>query len=101
MAIGLWLGRSIMSRMSRGLPRKFELSNRATGSMMGVLLGWYLFENLKTFPYYLTYFNQVAGGPKGGYLYVVDSNVDWGQDAKRLADYERFPSGQRIPVRAL
>lgn len=52
-----------------------------------LLLGWYLFENLKVFPYYLTYFNQVAGGPKGGYLYVVDSNVDWGQDAKRLADW--------------
>ena len=55
--------------------------------LLATLLGWYLFENLKTFPYYLTYFNQTVGGPKGGYLYVVDSNVDWGQDAKRLADW--------------
>ena len=59
----------------------------AFGSAVGILLGWYLFENLKVFPSYLTYFNQVAGGPKNGYLYVVDSNVDWGQDAKRLTDW--------------
>ena len=51
------------------------------------LLGWYLYENLSIYPYYLTYFNQVAGGPAGGYRYVVDSNIDWGQDAKRLADW--------------
>lgn len=59
----------------------------ASGWIVGILLGWYLFENLKVYPYYLTYFNQVAGGSQGGYRYVVDSNVDWGQDAKRLADW--------------
>src|SRR3989344_1312695 len=47
----------------------------------------YLFENLKIFPSYLTYFNQTVGGSKNGHLYVVDSNIDWGQDAKRLADW--------------
>ena len=62
------------------------------------LLGWYLYENLKIYPYYLTYFNQVAllrpswapAGPgyiPGGHNYVVDSNLDWGQDLKRLADW--------------
>ena len=56
-------------------------------ALLSVLFGWYLAENLKVFPYYITYFNQVAGGPKGGYIYVVDSNVDWGQDAKRLAKW--------------
>lgn len=52
-----------------------------------ILLGWYLAENLRVYPYYLTYFNQIAGGPSGGYRYVVDSNLDWGQDLKRLADW--------------
>lgn len=51
------------------------------------LLGWYLAENLMIYPYYLTYFNQVVGGPSEGHNYVVDSNLDWGQDAKRLADW--------------
>ena len=53
------------------------------------LFGWYLIENIKVYPNYLTYFNQTVGGPSGGYRYVVDSNLDWGQDAKRLADWIR------------
>jgi len=48
------------------------------------LLGWYVYENVSVYPYYLTYFNQVAGGPSGGHRYAVDSNLDWGQDLKRL-----------------
>ncbi len=50
-----------------------------------ILLGWYIFENLSVYPYYLTYFNQLVGGPSGGYRYVVDSNLDWGQDLKRFS----------------
>jgi hypothetical protein len=52
-----------------------------------ILLGWYVVENLKTFPLYLTYFNQAAGGPSGGYRYVTDSNLDWGQDLIRFSDW--------------
>jgi len=51
------------------------------------LVGWYLYENIKTYPYYLTYFNQTVGGPAGGHNYVVDSNLDWGQDLRRLGDW--------------
>ncbi|OGN28443.1 MAG: hypothetical protein A3H54_03230 [Candidatus Yanofskybacteria bacterium RIFCSPLOWO2_02_FULL_41_13] len=50
------------------------------------LLGWYVFENIHVYPYYLTYFNQVAGGPSGGYRYVADSNLDWGQDLIRFSN---------------
>ncbi len=52
-----------------------------------VLLGWYVFESVHIWPYYLTYFNQIAGGPTGGYRYVADSNLDWGQDLKRFATW--------------
>lgn len=52
-----------------------------------LLLCWYVIENLAVFPSYLTYFNQLVGGPSGGYRYVVDSNLDWGQDLRRIADY--------------
>jgi hypothetical protein len=52
-----------------------------------VLLAWYIYEAFAVYPYYLTYFNQIAGGPSGGYRYVVDSNLDWGQDLKRLAKW--------------
>ena len=35
-------------------------------------------------PRYLSYFNVVAGGPRGGARHLVDSNLDWGQDLIRL-----------------
>lgn len=38
-------------------------------------------------PHYLSYFNRLAGGPAQGYNILIDSNVDWGQDLRRLADW--------------
>ena len=35
-------------------------------------------------PRYISYFNVLAGGPRGGVRHLVDSNVDWGQDLRRL-----------------
>lgn len=55
--------------------------------LLSSLFTWYLCESIAVYPYYLTYFNEVAGGPMGGYRYVVDSNLDWGQDVKRLATW--------------
>ena len=55
--------------------------------LCSILMGWYVFESVRVWPYYLTYFNQLAGGPSGGYRYVVDSNLDWGQDLKRLSQW--------------
>ena len=54
-----------------------------------ILVGWFVAESLLTFPNYLSYFNQTVGGSQGGYRYVVDSNLDWGQDLKRLADWAK------------
>jgi len=46
-----------------------------------------IIETITAFPYYMSYFNQVAGGPKNGYRYATDSNADWGQDLKRLQTF--------------
>ncbi len=62
------------------------------------LFVWYLLECLMIFPYYLTYFNEFAGGPSGGHRYVVDSNLDWGQDLWRLGDYVKQHQIQKIYV---
>ncbi len=51
------------------------------------LTGWYVVSSLSSFPYYLSYFNELTGGSKNGYKYVTDSNLDWGQDLKRLAKW--------------
>lgn len=52
-----------------------------------LLLGFHIFSSLKTYPHYLSYFNEFIGGPKNGYNYLVDSNLDWGQDLKFLKKY--------------
>ena len=36
------------------------------------------------YPHFLTYFNELAGGPGNGYRSLVDSNLDWGQGLKEL-----------------
>jgi 4-amino-4-deoxy-L-arabinose transferase-like glycosyltransferase len=47
----------------------------------------YLLTSLLAFPAYTAYFSELIGGEKNGHKYLVDSNVDWGQDLKRLRSY--------------
>ncbi|MFC1645213.1 ArnT family glycosyltransferase [Patescibacteria group bacterium] len=56
-------------------------------------------ETLLAFPYYVSFFNQAAGGPKNGHNYVTDSNADWGQDLKRLQKFlDKHPEIEKIRV---
>ncbi len=71
---------------------------RMFGYAIAFLVGWYVYENISVFPSYLSYFNQVAGGPTGGYQFVTDSNLDWGQDAKHLAQWVQAHDVSRIEV---
>ncbi len=48
---------------------------------------WLLGIALWLHPYYLAYFNILAGGPDGGWRYLVDSNLDWGQDLGNLKEW--------------
>lgn len=68
------------------------------GLVFGALLAWYAFSSLSIFPYYLTYFNELVGKAKNGYAYVTDSNLDWGQDLKRLAKWVEENNIQKIKV---
>jgi hypothetical protein len=40
-------------------------------------------------PYELTYFNILAGGPRGGRHILADSNLDWGQGLDTLVSLQR------------
>ena len=52
-----------------------------------ILMIWAAFSTISVWPSFLSYFNEIAGGPNGGYKWVVDSNLDWGQDILRLARF--------------
>jgi hypothetical protein len=41
-------------------------------------------ELARVYPHYLAFFNQLVGGPRNGHRFLVDSNLDWGQDLKTL-----------------
>ena len=51
---------------------------------LALLLAWQAASTLRVHPYYLAYFNELAGGPANGYRLLVDSNLDWGQDLPGL-----------------
>ena len=78
---GAWTGR----RKARG--------RRLAAVGVVVLVVWLACGTLRVAPHYLAYFNALAGGPDGGWRYLADSNLDWGQDLPALKAYldEREP----------
>jgi hypothetical protein len=56
-------------------------------ALLGILILWQVVSVLSIYPHFLAYFNELAGGPNQGYIYTVNSNLDWGQDLKRLKDW--------------
>lgn len=71
-----------------GFSTQYLLSKKRAGYfILPVLMGWYLFSSISIYPHYLSYFNEIAGGPVKGIEYFADSNLDWGQDIKGLKKY--------------
>jgi hypothetical protein len=60
------------------------LWERGKSWIAGALLAVAMVESLSVYPHYLTFFNRLVGGPRHGHEYLVDSNLDWGQDLKGL-----------------
>jgi len=61
--------------------------NRALAFLLSLLLVWQIREFASVWPNHLSYFNQLAGGWRGGTAWLDDSNVDWGQNFPELRDY--------------
>lgn len=66
--------------------------------ILGVLLGWYAVGTLRVHPHHLAYFNELGGGPRNGFRLLVDSNLDWGQDLKRLREWMDERGVRRIKL---
>ncbi len=54
---------------------------------VAILIAWQVIGVMAVYPFFLSYYNELAGGPENGYIYAVDSNYDWGQDLKRLVNW--------------
>ncbi|MBN1933571.1 MAG: glycosyltransferase family 39 protein [Anaerolineae bacterium] len=78
----MWAGWEIASYKS-------QIANRKSAIYYLAFVVCYLLFAICFFPHYLTFFNVFAGGPERGYRFLVDSNLDWGQDLPELAqDYD-------------
>ena len=54
--------------------------------LSGFLAAYLMISILSYHPHYIAYFNEFVG-PDNGYKYLLDSNLDWGQDLKGLSLY--------------
>jgi len=54
---------------------------------VGVLLLAHAVSSLMAFPNYIPYANELWGGPSQTNKYLTDSNSDWGQQLKSVAQY--------------
>ena len=54
---------------------------------LAFLLAYQAASVMSVYPHFLAYFNEIASGPENGYIFTVDSNLDWGQDLRRLAQW--------------
>lgn len=66
--------------------------------LVAVLLAWHAAENLRAYPSYIAYFNELTGGEANADKFLIDSNLDWGQDLRRLDDWARTNHVRQIAV---
>lgn len=52
--------------------------------LLAGLVAFWALEDVRAYPHPLAFFNAFVGGPSRGAQYLVDSNLDWGQDLKGL-----------------
>lgn len=106
----LWWGVAVTSRLNIGLrhilpvyPFLFVmiavaavryLPSLVWGSALLVLI----VESASIYPHYLAFFNAAAGGPEKGPEYLLDSNIDWGQDMYKLKAWmeRNTPPGTQV-----
>jgi tetratricopeptide (TPR) repeat protein len=100
--IGLFLGMGMASKVNIGLrhilviyPFLFVLAGSAAvrfnkrwqRGLLGVLGAGYVAQAIFISPHHLSYFNVLIGGPARGHQYLIDSNLDWGQNDHFLRRY--------------
>ena len=60
---------------------------RRLAACAALLLAFQAVEFVRVWPDFTAFFNTVSGGPAYGHRYLLDSNLDWGQDLLKLRRY--------------
>lgn len=59
---------------------------------------WLLWASLSVWPHGLCYTNELWGGTENGYRCLSDSNYDWGQGLKELAQWQEAHGVPNLPI---
>lgn len=60
------------------------IDNQRKRIVVGLLLVWHCLSSLIAWPSYISYFNELIGPHRNADRFLIDSNLDWGQDLRRL-----------------
>lgn len=74
-ARAIWRRPTLAASISRR-----RVVSSAVGLSTLLLMSWSIVSSLAIYPHSISYFNEVAGGPKNGPAHLLNSNIDWGQD---------------------
>jgi hypothetical protein len=69
------------------LGRAWDVGDRKVACVVAAALVWTCASSISVYPHSLSYFNELAGGPRNGHYHLVDSNSDWGQDLIYLREW--------------
>jgi len=75
---------SVLAAVGAGMLQK---KHRAWGLVVSGLVLIHAASSLRAFPNYLSYSNELWGGPSKTYGVLTDSNVDWGQGLPAVKRY--------------
>ncbi|MEO8658427.1 MAG: glycosyltransferase family 39 protein [Bryobacteraceae bacterium] len=76
-----------LSILASGYALKLWGNTRTAQAVIALLLVGLAVSSLRVFPNGISYFNEWIGGPRGGWRYLADSNLDWGQNLPQLGEY--------------
>ena len=67
--------------------RIIEYDKKWARTTVLVCLTGFGISSLLAHPHYLEYFTEFTGGSRNGYKYLLDSNLDWGQNQSSVTKY--------------
>ena len=86
----IWIGK---------VARSVHLKQWLVAAGAAAALTWSVASSLWVYPHSMSYFNELAGGPRRGHYYLIDSNIDWGQDLWYLKEwYDAHPEARPLYV---
>ncbi len=92
----VFIGAQLAGHRPKITPSPRHLVTLSPCLLLSALLLWHIAGAVAISPHHIAYFNELAGGAENGYHWLVDSNLDWGQNLWELREWMQANSVDRI-----